>query len=316
MQIDMNNFFEESIKMIVKIRTSEEFIAEKFFDEKIFSFLHLTIGQEAGAVGVMSVLSNNDIAMGNHRSHGHYLAKGGDLPKMIYEVFGDQRGCCGGFGGSMHMLDRSVNFNGSTPILGSIPPLAVGQAFASKENGIKNVTVVFLGDGAAEEGVFMESVNLAASKKCNIIFVIEDNRYSVASSHSDRKSERYSHQKLIEGLGAIYIRENGQNVKKVHDAAILAREYALSGKPVILHLDLLRRHGHSGPMQENDNADYRIEDTLEYRNENDCLLIAKKEAIKSGLSESKIEEWISSAREETLEIVSKVKETIDVRDIS
>ena len=304
----MKNFFEKSIKKIVQIRTAEEFIAEKFFDEKIFSFLHLTIGQEAGAVGVISALLPEDIAMGNHRSHGHYLAKGGDLPKMIYEVFGDQRGCCGGFGGSMHMLDRSVNFNGSTPILGSIPPLAVGQAFASKESGINNVTAVFLGDGAAEEGVFMESVNLAANKKCNIIFVIEDNRYSVASSHTDRKSDAYSHKKLFEGLGSTYIRENGQNVLDVYKTAIKARNEALKGKPVVLHLDLLRRHGHSGPMKENENADYRNEDTLDYRNQNDCLLIARTEAINSGISEEEVDVWIKSAQEETLETVIQTKE--------
>ena len=109
--------YQESIKMMVRIRTAEMFIRDAFWDEKIFSFLHLSIGQEACAVGVASALSKHDIMLGNHRSHGHYLAKGGDLPKMIYEVFGDRRGCCKGYGGSMHMLDRSVGFNGSTPIL-------------------------------------------------------------------------------------------------------------------------------------------------------------------------------------------------------
>ena len=286
--------------------------------KKFFSFLHLTIGQEAGAVGVISALLPEDIAMGNHRSHGHYLAKGGDLPKMIYEVFGDQRGCCGGFGGSMHMLDRSVNFNGSTPILGgSIPPLAVGQAFASKESGINNVTAVFLGDGAAEEGVFMESVNLAANKNATLFLLLKiiDIRWPLLIL--DRKSDAYSHKKLFEGLGKHYIRENGQNVLDVYKTAIKARNEALKGKkPVVLHLDLLRRHGHSGPMKENENADYRNEDTLDYRNQNDCLLIARTEAINSGISEEEVDVWIKSAQEETLETVIQTKETINVRDIS
>ena len=173
--------------MMTKIRTTEVFIRNAFWDEKIFSFLHLSIGQEASAVGVALALSDKDIMLGNHRSHGHYLAKGGDLSKMIYEVFGDARGCCKGFGGSMHMLDRSVGFTGSSPILGSITSIAVGQSFACKQKKMDNITVVFLGDGAAEEGAFMESVNLAANKLCKIIFVIEDNKYAVNSSNLDRK---------------------------------------------------------------------------------------------------------------------------------
>ena len=90
--------FEKAIRMMDKIRTSEMFIRDAFWDEKIFSFLHLSIGQEASAVGVAAALDTSDLMLGNHRSHGHYLAKGGDLPKMIYEVFGDHRGCCKGFG--------------------------------------------------------------------------------------------------------------------------------------------------------------------------------------------------------------------------
>lgn len=313
----MNFDFKKAVKMIVKIRTAEEFIAKKFFEEKIFSFLHLTIGQEASAVGVASALEIDDIMLGNHRSHGHYLAKGGDLPKMIYEVFGDQRGCCGGYGGSMHMLDRDVGFNGSTPILGSIPPIAVGQSFSCKVKKLNNVTVAFLGDGAAEEGIFMESINLAANKKCNIIFVIEDNKYSVASKMLDRKSEDYDHKKLFEGLGAFYIRENGQNILNTYKAALNARKTALTGKPVVLHLDLIRRHGHSGPMKEIDHAEYRHNfETIEYRDKNDCLNIAKIEAQNNGYKLSEIESWINDEEYEVMKILNKVKDSIDVRQIN
>ena len=252
--------------------------------------------------------------LGNHRSHGHYLSKGGDLSKMVYEVFGDTRGCCGGYGGSMHMLDRNVNFTGSTPILGSIPAIAVGQSFASKEKGEENVTVVFLGDGSAEEGNFMESVNLAANKKCKIIFVIEDNRYSVNSSHSDRKSQHYNHQSLFQGLGAKYIRQNGQNVKAVFDSASKAVDIAKETQPVVLHLDILRRHGHSGPILETKDEAYRIEDSIEYREKNDCLIIAKKEALADGFKLDEIESWIESQVAETMKTVMHVKSTIEVRN--
>ena len=309
-----DNFsFEQAIRMMVKIRTSEMFIRDTFWDEKIFSFLHLSIGQEASAVGVATALNIPDLMLGNHRSHGHYLAKGGDLPKMIYEVFGDKRGCCRGFGGSMHMLDRSVGFNGSTPILGSIPSLAVGQSFASQQLGIDNVTCVFLGDGASEEGSFMESVNLAANKKCQIIFVIEDNRYSVNSSMLDRKSEYYSHKSLFEGLGAVYFRETGQDVKKVYKATVKAAAVAKTGRPVVMHLDVLRRHAHSGPIMESKTEEYREEDTLEYREANDCIEIAKKAAASEGHLPEDILYWIEDEQSKTMTIVKQIKKTIEVR---
>ena len=305
--------FEKSIRMMVRIRTAETFIRDTFWDEKIFSFLHLSIGQEASAVGVASALSQSDIMLGNHRSHGHYLAKGGDLAKMIYEVFGDRRGCCKGFGGSMHMLDRSVGFNGSTPILGSVPSLAVGQAFASQQSGIDNVTVVFLGDGAAEEGSFMESINLAANKKCQIIFVIEDNKYSVNSDMLDRKSEHYSHKNLFEGLGAVYFRENGQNVKAVHDTTVSAVRAAKTGRPVVLHLDVFRRHAHSGPILETKNEDYRGDDTIEIREANDCIVLATDLAVSNGVSSSDIQRIIHEEQTETFASVNQIKNTIEVR---
>lgn len=305
--------FESAIKIMVKIRTSEMFIRDAFWDEKIFSFLHLSIGQEASAVGVAAALDKSDLMLGNHRSHGHYLAKGGDLTKMIYEVFGDSRGCCRGFGGSMHMLDRSVGFNGSTPILGSIPSLAVGQAFASQELNIDNVTTVFLGDGAAEEGAFLESINLAANKKCQIIFIIEDNKYSVNSSALDRKSVYYSHKSLFEGLGAVYFRVNGQHVKEVYESTVQAKETAKTGRPVVMHVDVIRRHAHSGPILETETENYRINDSVEEREANDCIKVAARDAIAEGHPSTDVKRWMDEERRVTLAILSETKRTIKVR---
>ena len=304
----------KSIQMMTKIRVSEKFIRDAFWDEKIFSFLHLSIGQEASAVGVASVLNNEDLMLGNHRSHGHYLAKGGNLEKMIYEVFGDQRGCCKGFGGSMHMLDKEAGFTGSTPILGSIPSIAVGQAFACKESNLNNVTVVYLGDGAAEEGSFMESVNLAANKKCSIIFVIEDNKYSVNSNMLDRKSVNYSHKKLFEGLGSAYFRENGQDVRKVHEVSKKAREISLSGQPVVLHLDIDRMHAHSGPILEEKTEAYRGTDTVEQRITSDCILLASQDALNNGHNEEEVANWIGDETNRTMEELKRIKSTIRVRN--
>jgi TPP-dependent pyruvate/acetoin dehydrogenase alpha subunit len=191
--------------------------------------------------------------------------------------------------------------------------LALGQAFACQQSGLDNVTTVFLGDGAAEEGSFMESINLAANKKCQIIFVIEDNKYSVNSSMLDRKSKYYSHQSLFEGLGAVYLRENGQDVKKVNEMAVQAVLSAKEGRPVVLHLDTIRRHAHSGPILESKTEDYRIDDTVEQRDANDCIQAAIISAADEGFTSADIHNWVDSEESATLSLVTEIKNTIEVR---
>jgi len=284
----------EAISKIVMIRTVEEIIRQEFFNQKIFSFLHLMIGQEASPVGVAMALSDSDIVLGNHRSHGHILAKGGSLKKMVCEIFGDPRGSCGGFGGSMHMLDRDVGFEGSTPILGSISSIATGRAFSQKFLKQDGITVCFLGDGAAEEGVFVESVNLAAAKELPIVFVIEDNKYAVNSRHSDRKSSQYSFQSVFEGIGAGYIRKDGQRVDLVFEGMKNAKSVADLGKPCVLHLDVVRSHGHSGPMVEETDQEYReADDGIEDRKARDPIMLSTKYAEEEyGIPKSEIEALI------------------------
>ncbi|MDA8860566.1 thiamine pyrophosphate-dependent dehydrogenase E1 component subunit alpha [Planktomarina temperata] len=305
------------LKKLVEIREIEECIRKEFFDKKIFSFLHLMIGQEASPVGISLALDANDIVMGNHRSHGHYLAKGGNLEKMVREIFGDVGGCCKGYGGSMHMLDRSVRFEGSTPILGSVSCLATGKAFAQKLDFEDNITVAYLGDGAAEEGVFYESVNLASVKRLPIVFVIEDNGYAVNSKHRDRKSNHYNFRKVFEGLGASYERIDGQSLKDVFHAMRSARAKALAGQPVVLHLDVVRMHGHSGPLLEKENQQYReTNDTIANRLGNDCIT-RHCSYMKSGLSvsEAEILEIISKKTDEVHNIFETLMGDINVKTI-
>ena len=194
------NFYLKALKKLIEIRIVENLIAKEFKKNKIFAFLHLYIGQEACATGVIFSLNKEDQVFGNHRSHGHYLAKGGDLKKMIFEVFGDERGCCKGYGGSMHMLDKKVNFLGSGPILGSVAPIVTGFAAAKKINKQKGVVVGFIGDGAAEEGGFYETINLASVLKVPLMIVIEDNELAVETTQEVRKSKNYSLKKIINGF--------------------------------------------------------------------------------------------------------------------
>ncbi|OCX53930.1 hypothetical protein BEL04_06525 [Mucilaginibacter sp. PPCGB 2223] len=299
---------------MVQIRAVEELIADDFFKSKIFSFLHLSIGQESSAVGVCSALETDDLVMGNHRSHHHYLAKGGDFDKMVYEVYGDSRGCCKGYGGSMHMLDRSVGFVGSTPILGSVAPLGTGIGFSIKASKKNNIAVVFIGDGAAEEGAFYESINLAALMNVPVLFVIEDNKYSVISAHSDRKAKDYSYPKIIEGLGATYHRMEARDVNAVSKQTKLMKENILADrKPAVLHLDVVRgTYGHSGPMKEKAPG-YRVNDTPEFIEANDCITVSKDLLIQNGVEPEKVEALIANTIKETEEKFLNIRNQIKVR---
>ena len=193
--------YKKALEKIILIRDIENLILREFKKNKIFSFLHLSIGQEAVAVGVAMATSKQDFFFGNHRSHHHYLAKGGHLNKMIFEIFGDSRGCCGGIGGSMHLIDNTVNFKGSVPILGSSIALAAGLAMSKKLDKKKSIVIVFIGDGSAEEGSFYETINLAGLYKLPLMVVLEDNKHAVESGHRDRKAKSYNFSKIIKRLG-------------------------------------------------------------------------------------------------------------------
>jgi TPP-dependent pyruvate/acetoin dehydrogenase alpha subunit len=268
-------FILKAFEKLINIRIVEEKIAKKSSENKIFSFLHLSIGQEASAVGVALGTSNKDLFLGNHRSHGHYLAKNGNLEKMIKEIFGDQNGCCKGYGGSMHMLDKKVNFMGSIPILGSAISIASGMAMAEKMKKTKNIVVVFVGDGAAEEGSFYETINMAGLYKLPLMIVLEDNRYAVESSHKKRKVKNYNFEKILKfGMNCEYKRVNGQKLLDVFNAAKIIRKNILKKKKIgILHLDCIRFAKHSGTI-------VSVEDQKSiYRKKNEFFEIKKNDPI-------------------------------------
>ena len=309
-------FLTNALLEMVKIRAVEEKLQQTFLEQKVFSFLHLMLGQEASPVGVCAALEAEDLMMGNHRSHGHYLAKGGDMGKMIKEILGDLSGCCAGYGGSMHMLDRSVGFEGSTPILGSVSTLIVGKALGLKLSNTEAVATCFLGDGAAEEGIFYESVNLACSKELPVIFIIEDNKYAVNTRHSDRKSERYDFKKVFEGLGAGYNRADGRDVESVFSAVSQARMSALAGIPYVTHIDVDRLHGHSGPLYEKETPEYREQnDSIEKRRKRDCIdnLMEKLVSLQFYNSDE-VAQLVGSERQKISLECEKIIGEIHVRD--
>ena len=186
---------------MVRIRTVEKKIAELYHEQEIRCPVHLSIGQEAIAVGVCQNLNREDKIVTAHRSHAHYLAKGGSLKKMISELYGKYSGCAKGLGGSMHLVDFSAGVYAAVPIVGSTIPIGVGIAWANKLKRNKNIVVAFFGDGATEEGVFFESLDFAALHDLPIIFVCENNEYSVYSHISKRQSKKRSITKIANSLG-------------------------------------------------------------------------------------------------------------------
>jgi pyruvate dehydrogenase E1 component alpha subunit len=265
---------------MLTIRRVEERIAKDFLENKIFSFYHSSAGQEAVAVGVALNMSDNDRMFGNHRSHGHYLAKGGSISGLFAEIYGKATGCCKGYGGSMHMLARDKGFMGTTPILGSIAPIGTGSAFQQKVAGTKDVTVVFVGDGATEEGAFYESVNLAATMKLPIVFVIEDNLYAVNSPESARRSPLFIRKFVYEGLGARYLMCDGNDFTNVFSQAGMLIKAARNGKPGVLYARCFRHMSHSGPLKD---ESVRTVDTEDVRKKNDPIELLRDSMLEASI---------------------------------
>lgn len=233
-------------RSMMRIRVAEETIAELVDQKEIRCPTHLCIGQEAIAAGVSTALLRNDYVFGGHRSHGHYLAKGGDLRAFMAELFGKSTGCSRGRGGSMHLLAEEVGILGTVPLVAATIPIAVGSALASKLRKDLRVSVSFFGDGATEEGHFHEAINLAALHQLPVIFVCENNLYA---SHL-HISERRAKDNIFEMVGAYGLPAlalDGNDVAIVYSAAVNAIQCARNGGgPTLLECRTYRWRGHVG----------------------------------------------------------------------
>ena len=290
----MNTRF-EAFKRMALLRVAEEELAKLFLRDKIMSFVHFYVGQEAVAVGVSNALAPKDRAMGNHRSHGHYLAKGGNLRQMVCEILGKAEGFARGKGGSMHMIARDKGFTGSTPILGSITSIAAGSSFAQKHAGGQEVTVAYIGDGASEEGGFYETLNLAALFKLPLLIVVENNLYAVNSKLLDRRSVNYSAENIVRGFGVAYAKADGNDYEDVNSKAKELLAGVRLGQPAVLECVVYRHMAHSAPLFD-DAQGYRDEDVPERRLEKDCLKILKDRLIADDVSEESLSQVIDETR--------------------
>jgi pyruvate dehydrogenase E1 component alpha subunit len=242
------------------IRLVEEEIARVYPEQEMRCPVHLSIGQEAIAVGICSRLSRDDYVLSNHRSHGHYLAKGGDLKKMLAEIYGKETGCCNGKSGSMHLIDIPQGFLGAIPIVGSCIPIASGVAFGTKLKGRDTITAVFFGDGTVEEGVFHESLNFASLKQLPMVFICENNFFSVYSPLSVRQPPGREIYLLAKSHGIVSLQGDGNDVLEINQLMKKAIEIIRSGKgPVFIELKTYRWREHCGPYYDN-NLGYRREE--------------------------------------------------------
>ena len=242
---------------MLRIRKVELKISELYPEEEMRCPVHLSVGQEAVAVGVCSALQKKDIALSAHRSHAHYLAKGGDLKSMLAELYGKKTGCAEGKGGSMHLIDLEAGLIAAVPIVGSTIPIAVGSAWGNMMQNKNVTTAVFFGEGATETGVFHESLGFASLHNMPMIFVCENNLYSVYSSLEVRQSNKRDNIKIAEGHGIVSLKGKGNDVSSVY--SVIKESISIIKKqkgPVYVEFDTYRWLEHCGP-NDDDHLGYR-----------------------------------------------------------
>jgi len=272
---------------MLNIRHTEETIAERYSEWKMRCPTHLSTGQEAVAAGVCSVLRKYDFAMSTHRAHAHYLAKGGDLNKMIAEIYGKVTGCTSGKGGSMHLIDKSVGFMGSTSIVGNTIPLAVGLGLSIKQQKTDQISCVFFGDAAVEEGVFFESVNFAVLKGLPVLFVCENNLYSVYSPLSVRQPAGRKIYEMVRGLGITSEHADGNDCLEVYSRTENAIENIRKGiGPYFIEFDTYRWREHCGPFFDND-LGYRTEEEFQFWKKKDPIQLLESHLFNDSIITAK-----------------------------
>ena len=270
-----------------KIRSVEEKIAKNYKDNKMRCPIHLSIGQEAIAAATGLALNNSDIAISYHRSHAHFLSKGGDPKKLFAELHGYEEGCSKGVGGSMHLIDLKNNFYGSTAIVSNSIPIGVGLAYSLKLAKKKSIVCIYIGDAAVEEGVFFESINFSILKKLPVVFICENNFFSVYTHLKDRQPPQRKIYKLAKAMGAISYKLKQDNpfklFKKVKNIFDNVRK-----KPSthFIEIETCRYLEHCGPSDDSKLGYRSIKELVKWKKK-DPLVFSKNYLIKSKLINKK-----------------------------
>ena len=252
-----------------RIRAVEETIAKEYSNGEMRCPVHLSIGQELVSAVVGLNQQKQDTVVSSHRAHAHYLAKGGNLHRMIAEIYGKVTGCCKGRGGSMHLIDLEVGFLGSSAIVGNSIPIGVGSGLTHKLNKSDALSFIFLGDGAIEEGSFYESVNFSVVQELPTVYICENNLYSVYTGLNQRQPTERNIYEMVNGMGVKSVKIETINVldclNKTTEMIKLARA---SRKPVFIEYDTYRWLEHCGP-NDDDYLGYRPQGELNKWKEKD-----------------------------------------------
>ena len=266
-----------------KIRLVEEKISLNYQNDLMRCPTHLSIGQEAVAATSGLALNKKDISISYHRSHAHYLAKGGSVQKLFAELHGFEEGCSKGIGGSMHLTDLKNNFYGSTAIVSNSIPIGVGLAYSLKLNNQKNLVCIYIGDASVEEGVFYESLNFCVVKKLPVVFICENNFYSVYTHLNERQPKNRKIYKLAKAIGAKSYKLNQNNpfdlflnFKKIFE------KVRKTSFPHFVEIETFRFLEHCGPNDDT-KLGYRTLKELNNWKKKDPLIFAKNYLVKKNI---------------------------------
>ena len=274
-------------KKMLMIRLFEEKLNSLFLQGKIPGTLHLYNGQEACAVGVCENLNNQDWILSTHRPHGHAIAKGVSINSIMAELFAKETGCCGGFGGSMHLIDLNNNFYGSTAIVSNSIPVGVGLAYSIKINKQKNIVCIYIGDASLEEGVFFESINFCIIKKLPVIFICENNFYSVYTHLKDRQPKQRKIFKLAKALGAVSYKFSQNNPFKLYlKLQKLFNKIRNNPTPHFVEIETYRYLEHCGPNDDTKLGYRSLEEVKKWKNK-DPVVFSRNYLIKKKLFNKK-----------------------------
>ncbi len=299
------------LRQICAIRNFER-IALKYYNEgKMGGFLHLYIGQEAVAVGTCSLMGEDDHVITAYRDHGHALAVGMSMKECMAELFGKATGCSKGKGGSMHFFAPDKNYWGGHGIVAGQTPLGLGIAFALKYKGLKGCCMTFLGDGAVNQGVFHESLNLAALWDLPVIYIIENNRYSMGTSIERSSAYKDCLAQRADAYGIVWDVANGEDLYEVRAKTAVAIDRAhRESRPTVLEVDTYRHYGHSVADAKHKGGYRSAEEIEKYKQSHDPLVIWRRRLIEEGiLTEEEADEIDKETRKEAMEAVKFADES-------
>lgn len=300
----------ELLTLMMRIRMVEEEIAREYPKGEMRCPTHLSIGQEAVPAALGLCVSIKDMAMSTHRGHAHYIGKGGNLKSMIAEIYGKSTGCSKGKGGSMHLIDNSVGFMGTSAIVGNSIPVGVGLALASKIRKTEQISCIFFGDGATEEGSYYESVNFAVVKKLPVLFLCENNLYSVYSPLNVRQPEGRKISTVAKAMGLGVDEVDGNNaIESFKSIESAVQRIKNNQGPQFIEFSTYRWLEHCGVNYDND-IGYRTEEEYLRWKKNDPISKLKDKLLQEKLiSEVQIKEIIAKIEFEIKEAFAFAKES-------